>query len=268
MAIVTLAIVSFCAWVGSTLAGGGSPFVLIPLVDLMLGTAAVPPVITLGMLIGNAHRILLFWRDIDWLLTAWYVPGAVIGAVLGAYAYTQVHLVWLQILTGLFLLFSIVGLGLTPQDTKFTVKAWYILPAAIIKAFVSGLIGTTGPVLNPFYLSYGLNKEQLLATKATHVVMIHTVKLLTYGLLGVLSLKMLGAGLVIGLAAIPANFLGRAILARMNGQQFRVLVLSTMALSGLSMLWGSLALNDNFRTVLSALSNSPIVKLLGEKFWV
>lgn len=263
MAILTLALVSFCAWLGSTLAGGGSPFVLIPLVDLMLGTASVTPVITLGMLIGNAHRILLFWRDIDWPLTAWYAPGAVIGAVLGAYTYTQVHLDWLQILTGLFLLVSIVGLGLTPKDTKFTVKAWYILPAAIAKAFVSGLIGTTGPVLNPFYLNYGLNKEQLLATKATHVVMIHTIKLLTYSVLGVLTLKMLGMGFVIGLAAIPANFLGRAILAKMNGQQFRLLVLSTMALSGISMLWGSLAVNDNFRTVLSALAQSPFIKL----FW-
>lgn len=263
MAIVTLAIVSFFAWVGSTLAGGGSPFVLIPLVDLMLGTAAVPPVITLGMFIGNAHRIILFWHDIDWLLTAWYAPGAAIGAVLGAYAYTQVHLAWLQILMGLFLLLSIAGLGLTPQDTKFTVKAWYILPAAIAKAFVSGLIGTTGPVLNSFYLSYGLNKEQLLATKATHVVIIHTIKLLTYGVLGVLSLKMIGAGLVIGLAAIPANFLGRAILAKMNGQQFRLLVLSTMALSGLSLLWGSLAQNDNLWMALNALSDSPIAKF----FW-
>lgn len=259
MDLVTLAIVSFFAWLGSTLAGGGSPFVLMPLVDVMYGAAAVPPVITLGMFVGNAHRIALFWREIDWTLTAWYAPGACLGGALGAYTYTQVHLEWLQVLIGLFLLLSIAALGIEPKETQFKVKAWYILPAAVFKSFVSGLIGTTGPVLNPFYLSYGLVKEQLLATKATHVVIIHTIKLIIYGIFGVLSLKILGAGLLIGVAAIPANFLGRVILARMNGQQFRVVVLSVMALSGLWMLWSSLeGHTDILWSFVSQLSKSPV----------
>jgi hypothetical protein len=239
MSVVALAVVSFFAWLASTLAGGGSPFVLMPLVNFMLGAAAVPPVITLGMLVGNAHRIFLFWKDIDWKLTLWYAPGAVLGAVLGAYAYTRIHLDWLQLLIGLFLVVSMISLGFEQKEPTFEVKAWYIMPAAVLKAFFSGLIGTTGPILNPFYLSYGLVKEQLVATKSTHVVIIHTIKMLTYGFLGALSLKTLQAGLVIGLAAIPANVLGRYLLAQMNGQQFRMLVLSTMAISGLWMLWNS-----------------------------
>jgi uncharacterized membrane protein YfcA len=238
MVIFSLAIVSFFAWLISTLAGGGSPFMLIPLVNSIQGAASVPPVITIGMFLGNAHRIVLFWRYIDWKLTLWYAPGGIVGAMLGAYTFTQIHLDWLQLLIGVFLVVSILGFGLEQKETTFKVKAWYILPAGFVKAFVSGLIGTTGPVLNAFYLNYGLVKEDLIATKATHVVIIHLVKILTYAAFGILSPQVIATGLVIGVVAIPANFLGKYILNQINPQQFRSIVLATMAISGVWMLWG------------------------------
>jgi hypothetical protein len=237
--VAALTVVSFIAWLASTIAGGGSPFVLMPLVNMLLGAAAVAPVITIGLLIGNVHRTVLFWEEIDWRLTLWYAPGAVIGAGLGAYTYTQIHADWLQLLMGLFLVISTIGLGFEDKGTPWHLKAWHMMPAACLKAFFSGLIGTTGPILNPFYLSYGLVKEELVATKATHVAIIHIIKLLTYAMFGVLSLQILKVGLVIGLAAIPANLLGRLLLARMNGQQFRLVILSTMTVSGLWMVWQS-----------------------------
>jgi uncharacterized membrane protein YfcA len=237
MPIVYLSVVSFFAWIVSTLAGGGSPFVLIPLVNLLMGSASVPPVITIGMFFGNAHRVLLFWRDIDWVLTAWYAPGAITGAILGAYSFTQIHLDWLQIVIAIFLIVSAFLFELEkspekvvedkhlhnlqlvnkyddleeleelielnqlselselseleqselipeeiPQSSKsgFQLQAWHIMPAGFLKAYVSGLVGTTGPVLNPFYFRYGLVKEKMVATKATHMTIIHVFKLITY----------------------------------------------------------------------------------------
>ncbi len=290
MPIVYLSVVSFFAWIISTLAGGGSPFILIPLVNLLMGAAAVPPVITIGMFFGNAHRVLLFWREIDWALTAWYAPGAIAGAILGAYTFTQIHLDWLQIVIAIFLIVSAVLFELekSPEKTvaedkakhiklvdnskeleeieelieinqlgelselsnleqsalipemvkpKFQLKAWYIMPAGFLKAYVSGLVGTTGPVLNPFYLRYGLVKEKMLATKAAHMTIIHLVKIFTYGALAAMSKEQIVAGLAIGLAAIPANLVGKYILSRMSHQQFRQVVLAFMAIGGSWMLW-------------------------------
>jgi uncharacterized membrane protein YfcA len=264
-----------------------------------MGAAAVPPVITIGMFFGNAHRVLLFWRDIDWVLTAWYAPGAILGAVLGAYTFTQIHLDWLQIVIAIFLIVSAVlfelekspdkivaedkakniklidnsqeleeveelieinQLGelselsnleqaeLMPKEVKlkFQLKAWHIMPAGFLKAYVSGLVGTTGPVLNPFYLRYGLVKEKMLATKATHMTIIHLVKILTYGALAAMSKEQVIAGLAIGLAAIPANLIGKSLLKLMSPHQFRQVVLAFMAVGGIWMLWGQRDLFANF----------------------
>lgn len=268
--VLSLSVVSFFAWIVSTLAGGGSPFVLIPMVNLLMGAASVPPVITIGMFFGNAHRVLIFWRDIDWQLTMWYAPGAIAGAILGAYTFTQIHLDWLQLVIGVFLIASAFLFeiekspekisdkshelktdqveSITDQDpevtnqaivkSKFQLKAWHIMPAGFLKAYVSGLVGTTGPVLNPFYLRYGLVKEKMLATKATHMTIIHLVKIITYGAFAAMSREQIVAGLAIGLSAIPANLVGKEILKHMSPQQFRQLVLAFMAIGGTWMLWG------------------------------
>lgn len=229
--------VSFVAWFVSMLAGGGSPFILIPLISLLLGTQAVAPVITLGLLVGNAQRGLFFWSHIDWRVTAWYMPGAAVGAVIGCYGLTQIHAEGLQLLLGLGLLVMVLNYALGIQTKGFVVKAWYFLPIAFINAIGSGLIGSTGPVMNPVYLGYGLEKEAMVATKALNKTVLHIIKLLAYGALGNLNSEYVLYGLVIGLGAIPANLLGKRVLAKMSAEQFRQAVFTFVAFSGVFMIW-------------------------------
>jgi hypothetical protein len=237
MLILCLAVASLLAWFISALAGGGSPLVLIPVVNFFLEAAAVAPVITIGMLLGNAQRALLFWQHIDWKMTRWYLPGAIAGALLGAYTFTQIQVEWVQILIGLFLLATVLSYSLNKQERTFTVQTWQFLPAGFFHAFISGLVGSSGPVMNPFYLNYGLVKEQMLATKAVHVIVVHIAKLFVYAAFGVLKPEYLGYGLVIGLAAAPATWAGQYILQKMSDRQFRQLVMASMAIAGVLMLW-------------------------------
>lgn len=241
MIILLLSGVSFVAWFISMLAGGGSPLVLIPLITLLLGSQAVAPTITTGLLVGNTQRSLFFWRDIDWWVTLWYVPGAILGAGLGAYVFSQVHADWLQVLLGIALLMMVLteclNRWLKQQPWTVTIRAWHFLPVAFLNAVGSGLIGSTGPVMNPLYLGYGLEKEAMIATKSANKAFLHTMKLVSYLALGVLDISYLGYGLAIGLAAVPANWLGKWVLERMSNEQFRQAVYTFVAVSGALMLW-------------------------------
>ena len=237
MTFVLLSLASSVAWFFSTLAGGGSPLILIPLVNFLLGSAAVPPIITLGMLAGNAQRAWLYWRDNDWQVTAWFLPGAIAGAILGAYTFTQIHLEWMQILIGLFLILLVISYASGKKESIFNLKVWYFLPLAFLKSFVSGMIGSTGPILNSFFLSYGLEKEQMVATKAVNFTVLHLVKIITYISLGAMTPEYFGYGLIIGVAAFPGNLLGQYVLSKMSVQQFRQVVLTFMAITGFLMVW-------------------------------
>ncbi len=125
MTISLLMLASFIAWFISSLAGGGSPFIIIPMVNFLLEPQAVPPVVTTGMLLGNFQRAWQFWQDIDWQLTWWYLPGAISGAVLGSFVFTQTQLQWLQVLLGLFLVSSVFSFGFGKKAQSFQVHRWF-----------------------------------------------------------------------------------------------------------------------------------------------
>ncbi|WP_293157134.1 TSUP family transporter [Okeania sp. SIO2C9] len=91
-----------------------------------------------------------------------------VGACLGAFMLTQISVGWLSFLVGLFLVISGINLIIKNQNQSFTVRAWYFLPAGFIYSFLSGIIGSMGPILAPFYLNFGLEKEELLGTQAVN----------------------------------------------------------------------------------------------------
>lgn len=240
MAILVLGVASFVAWFLSMLAGGGSPFVLIPLISLFLGTQAIAPVLTTGLLVGNAQRAVFFWSSVNWTVTWWYLPGAIAGAVGGAYAFTRIHAEWIQLIVAIALLWMVVDAWMSrkaPDPSSTSIRPWHFGVYGFFYAFGSGLIGSMGPVMNPVYLNYGLEKEQMIATKSANVLVVHIAKMIAYLTFGAFTPTFFAYGLLIGLAAMPANWLGRRVLERMSSAQFRQVVLTFVAMSGAFMLW-------------------------------
>jgi uncharacterized membrane protein YfcA len=237
VSILFLTLASFSSWLISTLAGGGTPLILIPLIGYFLGSTAVPPVLTIVMLCGHPQRLLLYWDKVNWRLMWWYLPGAIIGAILGALVYTKTQIEWLPILLALFLITSTISYGIKGNEPTFQVRPWYFLPSGLIFAFFSGLIGSTGPMLNPLYLNYGLVKEEMIATKSAHLLVVHLVKIITYGWLGVLNFHYLEYGLLMGIAAFPGNWIGQKALKKVSEERFRQLVVGFVLLSSILILW-------------------------------
>jgi uncharacterized membrane protein YfcA len=145
---------------------------------------------------------------------------------------------WLPLVLGIFLVLSSLK-QLFPQQENpfFEIKTWYFMPSGFIYAFLSGLVGSTGPMMNLFYINYGLVKEPMVATKSVHMVVVHVAKLIAYAAFGVLHLPFLGYGLLLGLAAWPGNWLGQKVLEKMSPQQFKQAVMLFVSMSGLLMIW-------------------------------
>jgi len=237
MIFVWLCLASVLGWFISTLAGGGSSLVLIPIVGLMLGAAAIPPVVTIGCMFGNLERTFAYRQRINWQVIRWELPGALVGSILGAFTLTKLNLEWLSILVGLFLIAFGISFILKKETKSFPVSAWYFLPGGFIYAFLSGIIGGAGPLLAPFYLNYGLEKEELLATQSMTRGVIHIVKMIAYAVFGILTLPYLGYGVLIGIAALPGNWLGHLVLKKISEQRFRQIMIFFIIISGFLLLW-------------------------------
>ncbi|MDW9628580.1 TSUP family transporter [Sinorhizobium meliloti] len=237
MDYLLLAASGFIAWIVSTTGGGGGAMLLVRLIGFIAGAQAVAPVVAVATLIAGGGRILIFFGDIEWRVAAWGLPGAALGGVLGAAAFSNTSAEWLQIVVGLFLISTIFQYGFGRRERTFAVATWWFFPAQFVVGFLSGLIGAIGPILNTLYLNAGITKEKMVGTKTTISLPMHLAKLGTYTALGALTGKLLLFGIAAGLGALLSNWLAKRVLTNMSELNFRAIVVGFMALSGAVMIW-------------------------------
>ena len=103
-------------------------------------------------------------------------------------------------------------------------------------SFLSGLVGATGPIHNPFMLNYGLSKENLTGTKALNSLFMQITKIISYSFFGALTLEIAGYGIILGCGAIFGILLARQHLKKINSTSFKEYMLIFMLLCGISML--------------------------------
>jgi hypothetical protein len=235
--LAPLVAAGFAAWMVSTVAGGGGASLVVPLVAAAAGARAVAPIVTLGTMLVNPTRVLLFRSSIRWDIVRWYLPGAIVGGGLGAWTLAQVRAEWMAIVLGVFLL-TMAALQARPPAKKAPSRHPRIfLPAGVGVAFVSGLVGAGGPLLNPFYLGVGALKEEMIGTKSFNAFFLHLTKIGSYVAVGLFSAEHLRYGIALGVGASLGSWAAKPLLARMPARVFRVLVVAGMAVAGTVMIW-------------------------------
>jgi uncharacterized membrane protein YfcA len=237
MIFVLLFVFGSLAWFFSTVAAGGAATLLIPIITFILGAQMVAPIISVAALIANPSRAFIFRHHVDWQVIRYLLTGSVIGAVIGAWLLTRMDIQIIQIVLGLFLISYVLQDKFSKSKLGLKMKLSWFFPLGFSVSFLSGLIGATGPVHNPFMLSYGLEKEQLVATKAINSFVMQLTKLLSYGAFGVLSMQIAAYGLALGAGAILGVFMARKHLENIDVAQFRQYTLFLMFFCGVVMLF-------------------------------
>jgi uncharacterized membrane protein YfcA len=227
----------FIAWIVSTIGGGGGAALLVPLVGFIAGAQAVAPVVTLATLMAGGGRAFVFWKDIEWSVAKWGLPGAALGGFLGAALFSSAPAEWLQIIVGLYLVSTVLQYRFGQRERTFKVAKWWFLPAELFVGFLDGLIGAVGPVMNTLYLNAGVTKERMVGTKTAVSLPTHLVKIGTYTTLGAMSGQLWLFGLAAGAGALVSNWLAKRLLKEMPESRFRAIVVGFMAASGIVMIW-------------------------------
>ncbi len=236
MSYLLLSLAGILAYVLSTISGGGGALTLLPIVGFYLRPDAVAPVVNLGNMIGRPARLVLFWKDINWSLVFFYVPSAWLGAFIGASLFVRVNSQWMGYLLGGFLIYAGLQFLISKKEQTFVVKKFYFIPLGFIVAIISTLFGATGPIMNAFYLNYGLKKEELIATKTANSFLVGIVQIGSYAFLGSLNGDLWAYGLAIGIGAIIGNLIGKNLLQKMSHYFFKQLIIVVMLISGALMI--------------------------------
>ncbi|NMM49006.1 sulfite exporter TauE/SafE family protein [Marinigracilibium pacificum] len=227
-----LFILGLGAFILSTISGGGGALVLVPLLNLLIGAKATAPALNLGTFIGRPVRLWLFRNDIDWTISAYYIPSALFGSILAGWLFEKTNIGLLQVLAGVFLISTVFQYRFGKKQISFPVKKHYFFFLGFIVTFISTIIGAVGPILNPFYLNTGISKEKLTGTKTANSFFTGIFQISSYAFFGLLNNNLWIFGLSLGLGATIGNIIGKSTLNKMTEKSFRVWVIAMMVVSG------------------------------------
>jgi len=236
--VIWLALLIFGAigWFFSTVAAGGAATLLIPVIGLMISAHSVPPIISIAAFVANPSRVWFFRDSIRWDVIKFLLPGSLIGAAFGGWLLTRFSPAGLQILLGIFLISTLFQYRFGKSKRSFRVNKEWFFPLGLAISFMSGIIGATGPLLNPFMLNYGLEKENLVATKSLNSLLMQLTKITSYTIFGALSWQLTAYGLTLGFGAIIGVFFAKKHLLAISAERFRKYTLILMVGTGILML--------------------------------
>ncbi len=220
----------------STISGGGGAMMQIPILNFLIGTSQTAPVINLGAFISRPARIALFWKYINWKVFWYFVPSAMIGALIAAWWFSEVKIYWIQVIVALFLISTFFQYRFGKKSSSFPVKLWHFIPLGFFISIVGTFTGGMGPILNPFLLNIGIEKEELVATKAAQSFFLGLSQISGYAFFGLLSPALWTYGIALGLGASLGNYFGKLLLKRMTKLAFRRWVIAIMVISGIVLL--------------------------------
>ncbi|NII55573.1 sulfite exporter TauE/SafE family protein [Luteibacter sp. SG786] len=233
MFLALLFVTSVVAFAISTVSGGGAGLVLMPVLGLGLPAAHVPAALSLGSAISSTARLGIFVRHIEWSVVRWFVPLSLPGAFLGVWLLDHMSPIYIEAMLGLFLLGNLPMLfRRCPEHVAGQVAPRKIMALGLAAGFVSGLTGAVGLLFNRFYLQYGLSKQQVVATRAANEIMLHLTKLALYAAFGLLDKHTLGAGALVGVAAVAAAFGSTRLLPHLSEGLFRRMGYAAMIVAG------------------------------------
>jgi uncharacterized protein len=224
------------AWTISTAAAGGGATLLVPVIGFLLGAQVVPPIISIASVFANPSRVFFFYQYIEWKVIRYLTSGSILGAILGAWLFTQINIELIQIIIGVFLISYVFQDQFSKTKLQIHMHRRWFFPLGVLVSFLSGLVGATGPILNPFMLSHGLEKEQLVATKSLNSLVMQLSKLTTYTIFGALTWQTGIYGILLGAGGVFGVYIARNHLLNIKMERFRNYTMAIMAISGVLML--------------------------------
>ncbi len=237
--LIILFLIGILSFSASTITGGGGAMMLLPLLNFWFGVKSTAPIINLAMTIGRPARLTIFWKHIHWGMSLFYIPTALIGVWLGSLIILKLPTEWFQAVVGLFLISTLFQYRFGKRKKSFTMKNVYYLPLGLAVGFLGTLTGGLGPVLNPFYLNSGLEKEELIATKTANSFFVGLAQILVYSQKDILTQSLSIHGITLGVGIIIGTLIGKRFLKKISSEIFHKLFILMMVLSGLLLLWRS-----------------------------
>ena len=243
VSLAQLALVAGVAMLASVIGGVSGygtgalmPLVLVPLV----GAEPVVPIIAISALFTNSSRVFAFLKYADWRRAAIVLAASVPTCALGAWGYTHLSSVGAALVIGGMLILSVPLRRLMRYHGIKFGDGGLALGSFGYGVVVGGTAGS-GVILLSLLMAAGVEGAGVIATDAAISVVIGVVKILVFGISGVITAQVIAFALLTGLVALPGAFVAKVFVERMPVHVHTAILDVVVLLGGVFLVYGALA---------------------------
>lgn len=232
-----LFVAAFAAATISGAAGFGGAFLLLPLLVSTVGVTHAVPLLTIAQLIGNLSRAGFGFTQIHWKPVGLFLLGAIPLSVLGALSFVQLPKDFITRAIGAVILtfVALKHFGVL----KFKGGSTLLVAGGGVVGFLSGLVGSAGPLGAAIFLSLGLPPVAYIASEATTALAMHVVKTVVYQQHIALDKEFWFLAALMGLAMILGTWSAKRIIERIPRETFqRIVAILLVAIAGYMVVHG------------------------------
>ena len=234
---VLLFVASFAAAAVSGAAGFGGALLLLPLLVATVGVTQAVPLLTIAQLIGNLSRAGFGFTQIHWKPVGLFLLGATPLAILGAMSFVQLpkELITRAIGAAILVFVVLKHFGLLRIKSGSSV----LIGGGCVVGFLSGLVGSAGPLGAAIFLSLGLPPVAYIASEATTALAMHGVKTVVYQHYIVLDREFWFLAALMGVAMVLGTWSAKRVIERMPRETFqRFVAILLVVIAGYMVLHG------------------------------
>ena len=238
-AFVAVAVVAvLLAGISKSGFGGAMGGLSVPLMSLLITTPQAAAIMLPILLVMDAFGLLVFRGQGDAANLRIIIPGALLGILFGALTFHLVDPRWIKGVIGLEA--ALFGL----DRLRNVSVAQQTLPPALarglfwssISGFTSFISHAGGPPILQYLLPQGMDRVRMVGTTVIYFSLVNFVKLVPYGVLGLLDLSNLTSALLLLPVAPVGYWLGLKLLKGLPQAPFNLAIALAMLATGLKLI--------------------------------
>ena len=216
--------------------GAGGGVMLLAVMAQVLPAQVIIPVHGIVQMGSNLGRAVMAWRHIDWKVIAAFLPGAVVGAGLGAWLLVSLPPTVLYLSIAATILYLCWG----PKLPRLVLGPAGTAAAGAVTTFLTLFAGATGPLVAAFIKQIHADRFRSIATFAAAMSVQHIFKAGVFMGAGVNLAAWFGPMAAMIAAGAGGTWAGLHLLKRMKDADFMRLCNSVLSVLALRLVWQAL----------------------------
>jgi uncharacterized membrane protein YfcA len=217
--------------------GAGGGVMLLAIMAQLVPVAAIIPLHGVVQLGSNGGRAAMAWPHVDRRTLAAFLPGALVGALLGSLVLVRLPDRLLYLCIAAFILYLCWG----PKLPRMVLGPVGLALAGAATTFLTLFAGATGPLVAAFVKQIHPDRLRTVATFAAVMAMQNVLKVSVFSHAGFELLPWLPLLLSMVASGALGTWLGLKVLKRMHDHQFGRLFNLVLSLLAARLVWQALA---------------------------